>query len=332
MKVIISDYKEAMMPNHEIEIQLLKKGLDDVEVIVYEYTDEKKDEFISLLKDADALLTGFIKVDKKMMDQAPNLKIISINATGYDNVDLEYASKKRIGVSPVGEYCTKDVAEFTMSFIFSLVKNLKFHTYNVAVNKEWEYSAVEPNKRLEDMTLGIIGYGKIGKEVAKKAKALGMRVLAHDHKPILDNRVVTGVEIVDKEMIFEKCDIITNHMNLNETNYDYFNLPVFEQMVKKPYFLNMGRGACVVEEDLFKALDRGLIKGAAVDVLLEENPNLEEYDNFMNRDNVIVTPHVAFYTTSSLEDLQRISTQNIVNHLNKEYEKVFKLVNAEQFI
>ena len=261
-----------------------------------------------------------------MFEHAPNIKVISINATGYDNVDLSVAKSRHIGVCPVGEYCTIDVAEYTMSLILSLVKNLKIYSYDVEKNHQWRYEVGEENKRIQDLTLGIFGFGKIGKAVAKRAIALGMRVLACDPFVDKEEAVKLDVQIVDIEHLLQEAEVITNHMNLNESNYQFFDLDKFSQMTKKPYFINTGRGACVVEEDLSKALALGYIKGAGFDVLKDEHPDLAHHE-LVNKDNVIITPHAAFYTSSSIAELQRISTQNIVYYLTNQKNKVFKLVS-----
>ena len=140
MKILISDYKASMMPAHEYEIEVLKKGLPDAEIEVYEYTDEKRAEFFEKMQDVNALLTAFIKMDQEALEHAPNLQVISINATGYDSIDLPEATKRSIGVCPVGEYCTWDVAEHTIALMLALNKNLKEYTYDIEKNHVWEYS------------------------------------------------------------------------------------------------------------------------------------------------------------------------------------------------
>lgn len=323
MKIVIADYPDSMMPTHELEKKILISGLgSDTNIVIFEYSDNKREEFFRVIRDADAILTAFTKIDSEVMDHAPKLKVISINATGYDNVDLEEANKRKIGVCPVGEYCTEDVAEFTITTSLAMVKNLKSYIYDIDKNKQWRYDYVNPNPRIADLTIGICGFGKIGTRVAQKAKALGMKVIATD--PFTNNKL-EDVELVTKEELVANADIITNNMNLNETNHSYFNYDAFKLMEKKPYLINMGRGACMVERDLLQALDEKLLKGAALDVLSDETPDLEK-NQLVGRSNVLITPHVAFYSTSSLEDLQRISTENIVNYLTGQKQKVFKLV------
>lgn len=327
MKIVIADYAESMMPSHTLEKQVLTAGLPGSQVVTYAYRDDRREEFFRLIHDADALLTAFIKVDEELLAAAPRLKVVAINATGYDNVDLIAARRQGVAVCPVGEYCTADVAEFTIMAMLTLVRNLKAYLTDVDVHHQWRYDYAQPQRRLSNLTLGIFGLGKIGRAVASRAAALGMRVLAvdpfisrQDYAPVADR-----VSLVSAAALFRQADIISNHMNANDSNYRFFTADRFQQMSKHPYFINMARGVEVDEGDLVAALDSGQLKGAALDVLATEFPDLA-HNPLVGRENVLVTPHVAFYSSDSLEALQKISCQNIVYYLTGHPEKVFKLV------
>lgn len=326
MKIVICDYKDSMMPTHEIEKKILTENLKQVEIEIFEYSDHKRKEFLDVIEDAEVILTGFVQIRKDVFDCAKNLICISINATGYDNVDLNEATKHSVGVFPVGEYCTKDVAEHTIALMLALNKNLKLYNSDIEKRYIWKYDSPEAPTRIENQILGIFGLGKIGKRVATLAKGLGMTVMACDPYIKKEEGEKLGVQMVDADTIYENATVIANHMNLQSTNEAFFTRSEFEKMKKRPIFLNLGRGLSVNEEDLAKALDNGLVRAAGVDVLYDENPTLEGHI-LANRDNVIITPHGAFYSKESLEDLQRISCENIVYYLQGEKEKVFKLVN-----
>lgn len=326
MKIMISDYKDSMMPDHAYEMEVLRAGIPEAEIVVYEYTDEKREEFLDRVADIDALLTAFIKIDKVVFARARQLKVISINATGYDNVDMGEATRNTVGVCPVGEYCTHDVAEHTMALMLALNKNLKAYTSDIEQRYRWKYDFPPVPNRIENQTLGIFGLGKIGKRVAYLAQGLGMTVIATDPAVSPDVARQLGVELVTPDEIYSRADVISNHMNLEHTNVAYFTAAEFSRMVRTPIFLNLGRGLSVNEDDLARALDSGKIRAVGVDVLTDETPHLQGHQ-LAGRDNVIITPHSAFYSTQSMQDLQRISCENIVHYLLGSKDKVYRLVN-----
>lgn len=328
MKVVICDYPDVLGRNLEYEKEILEKGLKDVEVVIYEYKDDE-DEFIEVIKDADAIITAFIKINEKILNEAKKLKCISINATGYNFIDLKTANKRNIGVCPIKEYCTQDVADHTLSLILSLTRGIKHYINDIDNLRRWQYYSVGNLYRLEGKTLGILGFGKIGKAVAKRAKAFGMEVTACDSWLTQKDAYSYGVRLVEEDYLLENSDIITNHMSQNESNNRYFSIEKFRRMKRHPIFINVGRGEAVVEEDLIKALDEGLILGAGLDVLEKEKPNLKE-NRLTNRENVIITPHAAFYSKESIDALQRISCKNVVYYLKGEYDKVFHIVNVNE--
>lgn len=327
MKILISDHPDSMMPSHELEIATLRAGLgDDVEVTVLPFYEERRDEFYEQLADADALLTAFVTIDAEVMDHAPRLKVISINSTGYDQVDLDEATARGIGVCPIGEYCTWDVAESAIAYMSALNKHFKFYQHEIDVKHKWDYAAAPQWPRLQDQTLGIVGFGKIGKCTARKAKGLVKRIIATDLADYGSTCDEIGVQMVPSEQLFAEADIVVNHMNLTEENAGYFNDEAFALMKRKPIIINLGRGLCMDEEALVKALDTGAVRAFGADVLYDETPDLA-FNPLIGRENVILTPHAAFYSTTSIEDLERLSCLNIVYYLRGEKDKVNKLVN-----
>lgn len=327
MKVLICDHPDSMMPDHALETETLRAGLGaDVEVEVYEYEEDKRSEFYEHLADADALLTAFVTMDAEAFSHAPKLKVVSLNSTGYDQVDLEEATKRGIGVCPVGEYCTWDVSESAVAYMFALNKHLKFYQREIDERGTWDYAAAPQWPRLEDQVLGIVGFGKIGKCTAEKASGLVKRIVACD--PNVDEGAFAerGVERVSKDELLAQADIIVNHMCLTDDNVRYFDEAAFDAMARRPIFINLGRGLCVDEEALVAALDAGKLRAFGTDVLYDETPDLAT-NKLVGRDNVIITPHSAFYSTTAIEDLERLSCENIVHFLKGEKERVFKLVN-----
>ena len=326
MKIIITDYADVLNRDLNYEIKLLKEHLPDAEVKVVVY--EEKEQWIHEVKDADALLTAFLPINGAVMEQMPNLKCISLNASGYDSIEVADASERKIGVVPILEYCTGEVADHTLALILALERGLKHYGNDIDERKQWQYMSLGNVRRMEGQTLGICGLGKIGKAVAKRAQAFGMKVIAYSPHCTKETAEKLGVELVDKETLFQCSHIISNHMAQSKDNYHFFDWHAFEKMEKKPFFINVGRGNAVDEDALVRALDEGLLSGAGLDVLSEEDPDLWNC-KLTNRENVILTPHAAFYSEESMRDLQTISCMNLVYYLKGEYEKVKWIVNAD---
>lgn len=324
MKILICEYKDNLDRSLDYEIQIMKEIIPEVEIEIKTYIDEeqlKRD-----IADIDGLLSVFIPITKNVLESAKKLKAISLSSTGYENVDLESATKNKVYVSSIHEYCTVEVAEFAISLIFTMVKNLKYYHNQNEDKYKWKFDTITPNKRVENNILGLFGLGRIGKAVAIRAQALGMKVIAAD--PYIDSETAEeiGVKLVDKTYIQENADVISNHMNSTDKNKHFFNKEFFEGLKKSPYLINVSRGDTVNELDLCDALDKGLVKGAGLDVLESEAPKMEGH-SLLNRDNVIITPHAAFYSVEAMESLQRISSTNLTKMMLGKLDEVFGLKN-----
>lgn len=327
MKVLITDFEEELRGRDlEYEKQLLIKGLGpDTAIDVYAF--RSRAELIEHVKDAEGVLTAFIPFDKELLDQCRRLSAISINATGYNFIDFDETVRRNIALCAIGEYCTKEVADHTMAMLLALSRNLKSYGKDVEERHRWSCYAFPAPDRLEEQTLGIIGFGKIGKALAVRASVFGLRILANDPLLTEEKAAEYGVTIADVDTILEQADIISNHMDANDTNIGYFNREKFQRMKRHPIFLNLSRGVSMVEADLTDALDRGYIRAAGLDVLGEEDPDLENCE-LLHRDNVLLTPHSAFYTKQAFRDLQDISCGNLVCCLTGRRGDAFKVVNG----
>ena len=325
MKVVICDYKDVLDRELEYEKDIIKNGIKDVDISVYEYKGDNE-EFIKEIEDADAILTAFLDIDKDVINKCKNLKCISINAVGYDTVDLEAARKNNVTVCAIEEYCTQEVAEHTLALILSLNRGIKHYINDIDNKNVWKYQSITGLRRLEGQTLGVYGFGRIGRAVAKRAQGFGINVVAVDPYVSQEFADKYGVKIVDSNYINENADIISNHMNQNNSNNNFFNLEEFKKMKKNPIFINVGRGSCVNEKDLLIALERNYIRGAGLDVLEAENPDIKN-NKLVKRENVIITPHAAFYSETSMRELQRISCENIVNFFNNNIEGIKRIVS-----
>ncbi|MGN0374246.1 MAG: NAD(P)-dependent oxidoreductase [Butyrivibrio sp.] len=328
-KILICDYENVCEKDYSLTVKAIEEIMGKAEVVICAYAG--KEELYDIIQDAEGMITAFLPLDKEFFKHAKKLKCISLNAVGYSNVDLAAAKECGVTVCHIAEYCTEEVAEHTLALIGALNRHLKFYTYEVEQRKQWSYSEITGRKNLSSQTIAVFGFGKIGKRVAGLAKAYNMKVLAVD--PYLDSKTADefGVLKVSAEEALENADIVTNHMNLTKDNYHFFNDEAFGMMKRKPLFINVGRGACVDEKALEKALNSGQISGAGLDVLEDENPVLEG-NTLLHRDNVLITPHSAFYSAESIEKLQTVSGSNMAHVLKGEPEKAEEMIKLHEYM
>ncbi len=316
LKVLISDYPNVLAERDlSIEVNLLKELLPaDSEISVYPYVNEG--EFIERMSGVDVLLTAFLPLGETVLENFPDLKGIAVNATGTNTIDLDYAEKLGIAVRNLGAYSTEDVANHAISLLLALNQKLFLHRKYIDAGF-WNYQKVGEVRRLSSQTLAIFGLGRIGQAVAKRAQSFGMRVIAYD--PFLPEEVADelGVKLVSVETIQAQADVVSLHLFANSANEHFFNRAFFKGLKKPIFFINVARGSLVDEMALLEALDEGKVIGAGLDVLESENPDLLS-SPFVGRDNVLLTPHAAFYSQESLYTLQTQTVKNAVAIL-KEY-------------
>jgi D-3-phosphoglycerate dehydrogenase len=261
-----------------------------------------------IARDADAILVTYAKITGDMIQQLSKCRIISRFGIGVDNVDIPEATRKRIVVTKVPDYCIDEVSDHTMALLLAAVRKIPFVNAQVH-GGTWKMPAVVPIHRLRGTVLGLVGFGRIPQLVVPKAKAFGMRVIAYD--PYVPKEVFTGlgVEGVDLPTLLRTSDYVSIHSPLVPETRNLFNLDAFRQMKPTAYVVNTARGPIIDEAALAKALDEKLIAGAALDVMVQEPP--APNSPLFGRDNVIVTPHTSFYSEESLVELQTKAAQEV---------------------
>jgi phosphoglycerate dehydrogenase-like enzyme len=281
---------------------------------------------IAACRDADAIVTDYVPFDRPVLQELGRCRIISVAATGWDCVDVRAAAERGIRVSCIGEYCTDEVADHTLALLLALNRRLFAYHEQVQVDRSWRWNEIRGVRRLSGQILGLVGFGRIGQAVGRRALGFGLRVIACD--PLVDARMASdhGATSASFDELLAEADIISLHCNLAADNRGLLNRAVFARMQRKPLLLNVARGGLVVEADLVDALDQGLIAGAALDVLAEDSPDLSRHP-LAGRQDVLLTPHVAFYSESALADLRRISAENIRMFLEGRPDAVFRLVS-----
>ncbi|WP_445486743.1 2-hydroxyacid dehydrogenase [Niallia sp. 03133] len=276
--------------------------------------DCSKQELCQKIADVDIFLTSFMVVDEEVMQQAKRLKLIVICATGFGNIDVEAAKKFGIKVCPIREYCTQEVADHTLLLMLASARKLKAYEERVYQEKKWDYELPDVIS-LHEKTLAIYGFGRIGQAVACRAKAFGMHVIVYHPSFPKELADKLAVELVEEKEIFQRADIISNHMSENPSNIGKFNQLFFSQLKNNPIFINVGRGSAVNEVDLIEALDKHYISFAALDVLSSEHPSLENHPLFYRKD-ILLTPHAAFFSENSQKKLLDIPLGQILSFVN----------------
>ncbi|MGD0342627.1 MAG: hydroxyacid dehydrogenase [Bacteroidales bacterium] len=272
-------------------------------------------EFTKLVKDVTAvMLDTTIKFTPELMDLAPELKVISRTGTGVDNVDVDAATKRGIMVLHTPDANTVTVAEHTLSLIGAITKHLLFLDAETRQGKFKTARRLYLPIDLDGKTLGIIGYGRIGKQVAKRCMAaFNMKVIIYD--PYIDDSVIAPgvVRYADEKKVYKEADVVTLHVPLNETTKGHVNEKLLSLMKPTAYLINSARGSIVDETYLVKMLNEDKLAGAAFDVLTNEPPmNNEE---FLKSPKTIISPHSAALTTECTVRVACEAATGIVDYL-----------------
>ena len=272
------------------------------------------DEVAEKIADADMVICNKTRLDEGSLKLAKNLKYIGLFATGYNNIDIDYCSKHGITVCNAGSYSTNAVAQHTFALILEHFNNTA--NYNQYVQDGlWKRSKtfspfVYPLSELAGKTIGIVGFGNIGRAVAKIANAFEMNVTAYNRS----KKTADSVEFVSLDRLIEQSDIITVHCPLNAESENMFNKDTFAKMKQGALFVNTARGGVMSERDLYDALQSGHLGGACIDTLRVEP--MEENCILMGAKNCIITPHIAWAPVETRRRLMRIVTENIRNYLD----------------
>ncbi|HEY8423041.1 MAG TPA: D-2-hydroxyacid dehydrogenase [Thermoclostridium sp.] len=280
------------------------------QVDIYDRT--PNDKILERIGSAEIVFTNKTPLGRDVFGRLPNLKYIGVLATGYNVVDVEAAKEFGITVTNIPDYGTMAVAQFTFALLLELCHHVWEH--NMAVkNGEWskcvdfcfyKYPLIE----LAGKTLGIIGFGRIGKAVSGIARAFGMNVLAYSRSKNIniENDFISYVQF---EELLENSDIISLHCPLSESTRGIINKNAIEKMKDGVIIINTARGPLIAEEDLADALNNGKVAGAAVDVVSIEP--IRENNPLLTAKNCIITPHIAWAARETRERLMRIAVDNL---------------------
>ena len=280
------------------------------ELVIYDRTEDDEDKIIDRIGDADIAIINKVPITERIMDACPNMKAIAILATGYNVVDIDAAKKRGIHVCNVPAYGTDAVAEFAMSLLLELCHHVGHHADAVKEGRWescpdfcfWDYPLMD----LHGKTMGIIGFGRIGRTTGKLANAFGMKVLATGSRPTPEGEALA--DYVDLDTLLARSDVIALHCPLLPGTKDIICRKNIEKMKDGVIIINNARGGCVVEQDLADALNSGKVAAAGLDVVSTEP--ISGDNPLLTAKNCIITPHISW---ASRECRQRILDTTVEN-------------------
>jgi D-3-phosphoglycerate dehydrogenase len=297
-RVVITDCDHGSINEEKEEF-----GRIGAELILAQVKEEE--DLIRTCKDADGLVNQYALLTRKVFEHLPNCKVVSRYGVGVDSVDLKAATDLGIIVANVPDYCMDEVSNQTISMILTLIRKTAFFDQKVK-SGQWDFHSGIPIYRTKGKTLGLVGCGKIGLEVATKISNFGVKVISFD--PYLQ-KAPEGIELTDLNTLLKESDFISIHCPLNDSTRHLIGQREFGKMEKKPILINTSRGPIIDESALIQALVKGQISGAGLDVLEKEPPDSK--NPMLKMENVVFSPHVSFYSVESISELKRRTAENV---------------------
>lgn len=275
-----------------------------------EFCENLEDEIVKKGHDADGIIFAPTKFDEQLFDKLPNLKIISRAGIGIDTVDMDAATKHNVAVCNCANYGVLDVAQHTAAILLSLINSVCL--YDKAMKDGTvKNSNISNSQRLSEKKIGIIGFGKISRQVCQMLKGFGAQISVYDPYPNLALAEKLGVNVTSQEEIIRFSDIISLNAPLNEKTYHIINEETIAMMKQGVLIVNTSRGALIDENALTAALENGKVSGCALDVF-EKEP-LDSSSKLTKFKNVVLTPHVAWRSNEAVRDLIAECSQNIID-------------------
>lgn len=301
MKIVITD-GYTLNPG-----DLTWKSFDALGEVVY-YDRTAPEEVVARCRDAHVIVTNKTPIQEQVMLAAPGLKLIAVTATGYNVVDTAAARKHGVSVCNVPEYGTYSVAQHTFALLLELTNHAGRHAQSVREGEwvraiDWSY-AKAPIIELKDKTLGIAGLGRIGNQTAAIARAFGMNVIYHRGRAEKVQASAVGLE-----ELFSGSDFVSLHCPLRPENHEFVNTALLSRMKPSAYLINTSRGQLIREHDLAEALKRGMLAGAALDVLSKEPPPPDH--PLLGLPNCLITPHNAWLSFEARQRILQTTLDNV---------------------
>lgn len=297
----------TVLPDSDVEKRIVEETGVNLEIVDVSSTQE----LIESATDPIGIMTIETEIDESVMEAFPNLEFISVHGIGVDMVDVEAATERGIPVFNTPEYCLEEVATHTMSLILACERRICRYDDDVEAGG-WDYELGGPITRLSTKTVGVVGLGAIGVEVVRRLAGFDVDIVGYDPYVSESEMRQEGVEKVEFETLCERSDVVTVHTPLTESTRHLLDASAFELMGPGVTFVNAARGGIVDHDALCDALNDGTVAYAGLDVLETEPP---DDDRFTELDNVVVTPHAAWYSEDALTELQRTAGENVAEFI-----------------
>jgi len=309
----VTDYIEHDLRWEEKECR--KLGVD---FSSYQLKDASPDEIIAHVGDADILLVNMAKMTSEVISGLHNVKVILRHGIGYDNVDVEVATQNGIIFANEATASSVDVAEQAIMLMFAAYRKIMIQRGIVddSIGRErYDFSEIYPFYRMEGKTLGIVGCGNIGSIVLRKMQSFGMKTLVVCDPYLSNERLLElGISCTPLDEVLKQSDIVTIHVPLTDETYGMFDIGLFRRMKKTAVIINTSRGPVINTADLIKALSKGIIAGAGLDVLTDEPPPRDS--ELIRMKNVVLTPHLAWYSEEGGWDIRHMIMDDLKAFLN----------------
>lgn len=315
--VVVTDH---LFPSMEDEARMFR-GMD-AELVVGQCTEE--DDVIELCRRADAVLNTYARMTPRVMENLERCRVIVRFGIGYDNVAVDAATRRGIMVANTTDYCIDEVADQALAMLLACARGL-FPAGRIARDGTWDLTKMPVLRRLRGQTLGLLGIGRIGTAVAARARGFGLRVAACD--PHVDEAAAreAGAELADLDTLLRKSDYVSVHAPLMPGTEGMIDAGAFARMKPTAFLINVARGRIVNQADLVRALRQGDVAGAGLDVLEREPP--VPGDPITTLDNVVLTPHSAWYSEEARAEMRRRAVGQVVSVLRGELP--YSLINRE---
>jgi D-3-phosphoglycerate dehydrogenase len=305
-RVVVTDLTES---GNDLELDVFRQSGLPIDLVTAEETGRAG--LLAATAGAHALMVQFATIDRTIIETLTSCRVIARYGVGVDMVDIDAATDMGIPVANVPHYCIDEVSSQTIGFVLDLNRRTLPLAAHVRAGRWGAVPPVTPPSRLRGQVLGVVGFGAIGSEVARKAQALGLEVLAHD--PFAAPDAHPGVSFVSLPQLLAQSDYVTLHCPLTDATRGLIGSAELAQMKPSAYLVNLSRGPVVDQAALTEALRTAVIQGAALDVLATEPP--DPADALLNLDNVIVTPHIASWSVEAAVELRREVAQSVVEAL-----------------